>query len=179
MGFVLIESSLSTSQRAIVLFPVLFDHTLERTVRNISVAGPKKQQVGEHARQPAVAVLKRVDRKKSKDEIGDDQKRMMSLSSKLPVRPRSQFLHQPRRFRRSCSFKNDADTPAMFIEGFNIIRDGLVGAAMVFIAGRKPEEDTVKLFDVVLRQRYLAPGIKHQLRRFRIAGDFLFVPGPE
>src|SRR5437867_11304717 len=132
MGFVLIESSLSTSQRAIVLFPVLFDHTLERTVRNISVAGPKKQQVGEHARRPAVAVLKRVDRKKSNDENGDDQKRMMSLSSKLPVRTRSQFLHQPRSFRWSCSFKNDADTPSMFIHGLNLMRDGVVGAPIVF-----------------------------------------------
>src|SRR5207245_8817657 len=107
------------------------------------------------------------------------QKRSRSLRPMLPVRPCSQFLHQPRRCRVSSSFKNDADTPAMFIEGFNIIRDGLVAAAMIFIAGRKLEEDSVKLFDVVLRQRYLAPGIKHELRRLRIAGNFLLVSCPE
>src|SRR5207247_9333139 len=96
------------------------------------------------------------------------RKPMMTPSSHRPYRPCCIFLQQPRRFRGSSSFKNDADTPAMFIEGFNIIRDGLVAAAMVFIAGRKLEEDSVKLFDVVLRQRYLAPGIKHELRRLRI-----------
>src|SRR2546427_6223389 len=104
---------------------------------------------------------------------------MMRLSSKLPVRPRDHLFHQSRCVGREGSLKNDADTTPMLVEGFDVIRDRLVSAAMMLIAGRKLQEHAMKLLDVVLRQRYLPPGVKHQLRGLGVSRHFLFVSGPE
>ena len=75
--------------------------------------------------------------------------------------------------------KNDADTTPMLVEGFDIIRDRLICAAMMLIARRKLEKRAMQLLDVVLRQRYLPPGVKHQLRRLCVSRHFLLVSGPE
>ena len=103
----------------------------------------------------------------------------MTISFKLPLRPGNQFVHQPRRVKRSGRFKDDAHTSAVLIEGFHVVRNRLVAPAMVLVAKRKFEERSVKLLDVVFRQRHVPPGIEHQFRCLRIARNLLFIPRPE
>ena len=134
MRLVLIERSLGAPERAIVLFPVLLHNALQRTVGYVCVARSRQKQVGEYSSEPAVAVLKRVDCKKSDDKNGDDEKRMMAASAKLAVRPRNQFLHQPRRVKRRCGFKDHAHTSAMLVEGLHVIWRHLVAPAMVLVS---------------------------------------------
>src|SRR5438034_10659690 len=120
-----------------------------------------------------------MDRKKANDKRGDNQKRMMRLSSQLPVCPHDQFFHQPWCVGREGSLKNDADTPPMLVEGFDIIRDCLVSAAVMLIPRGELQKRAMKLLDVVLRQRYLRPGVTHQLSCLCVSRHFLFVSRAE
>jgi len=83
-----------------------------------------------------------------------------------------------RRSQRKPS-KNDPHAPAVFIEGLHIVGRPLVTPSMVFVSMRELQKRAVKLLDVVLRERKVAPGIEHEPRCFRIAGNLFFVPRPE
>src|SRR5579859_399275 len=55
------DRSLRPPERQVVALLALLDHALQRTVRHIGIARPQQHQRRQDARQPAVAVLKRMD----------------------------------------------------------------------------------------------------------------------
>src|SRR5437016_7227477 len=150
MRLVLVESSLRASESTIVLFPVFLHDTLQRTVWHIGVARPQQKQIGQHTREPPIAILKRMDRQKAHDEDGDNEKRMMHVSFKLPDRPPYQFLHQSGRVRRPRGFEDNAHAAPALIERFDIVWDRFITAAVVLISRRKLEERDMHLLDVIL-----------------------------
>src|ERR1041385_3645008 len=178
MRLVGIERSLSTSQRPIVLLPIFLDDAFERAVWHVAIPSPEQKQICQYARESAVSILKWMDRKKSHDENGDDQQRMMRLSFQLPVRPRHEFLHKPRGIEGTCSFKNDANTPAMFIKCLDVIGNVFIAPPVMLVTRGKLQQDPVELLDMVFRQRHFPPRIKHQARRLSVSGPFLFIPRP-
>ena len=98
------------------------DHGLERAVRNEGVSGAQKQQGGQDARQPSVAVLKRMDREEHDGEHADRDKRVRVRVIESSVGPIHQFGHQPRRLGRRGSFEHGADRLAMSVESHDIVR---------------------------------------------------------
>src|SRR5262249_11437604 len=116
-----VESELRPPQRPIISLSVLLDHTLERAVRNIAVAGPKQHQIREDAREASIAVLKWMDRKKPHDKNRNHQQGMMFIVFHSCAGPIDEFLHQSRRIERGGRFEDDANAPALFIESLFIV----------------------------------------------------------
>ena len=100
---------------------------------------------------------------------------MMIVCFQLLPGPRDQFLHEPRRIERGCSFEDDADTSAVCIERLDIVRCLFVLASMMFISLRELQQNAVKLLDVVFVEWNVVPRIEHHLRRFCVPGNLLLI----
>ena len=120
-----------------------------------------------------------MDRQESNNERRVDEQGMMILPFEFPFSPRDEFVHHPRGVERRRCLKDDADTSAVLIEGFDVVGMFLVLAAMTLIAWRKLQQYSVELFDVILAQGNVRPGIEDHLGGFRVAGDFLLVTRAE
>src|SRR5262249_29048816 len=144
------ERSLRAAERAVILLAILFHDTLERAVWNVGVAGALQKQIGEHARKPAVTVLKRMDRKKANDEYRDHEKRMMQIHRQLTVCPAAVSFHHAGLMDGRRCFENHAHAPAMRVESFDIIDEVFVPAAVILVALRELKENAMELLDVVL-----------------------------
>ena len=88
---------------------------------------------GEHAREPPVSILKRMDRQKRHDEDGDDEERVQCFLIQRFSRPGDERLHLARRVERRGRFEHNADLLPVRIERHNVVGERLIGAAMVRI----------------------------------------------
>jgi hypothetical protein len=74
----------------------------------------------------------------------------MALLFHGTVEPIDKVLHPSRRFKRGRRLEDNAQTLTVRSERLDMVRDGLVLAAMILILRTVFEENTVELLDVIL-----------------------------
>ena len=84
------DGSLRPPERQVVAFLALLDHALQRTVRDVGIAGPQSHQRRQDARESAVAVLERMNFQKHHDEHPDHQQ---WVKAPFLLRPGDPFRH--------------------------------------------------------------------------------------
>ena len=169
------NGALRPAQRQVVRLLALLDDTLERAVVHIGVSGLKKQQCRQHAGEPPIAVLERVNLQKHHDTHGDDQQRMQTGRLALLIHPGHQLRHQAGRVEGRCGLEHNADSRAGLVEGSNAVRKGLVLAAVAGVLLAVIQQDLVQLLDLVLGERDVPPRRDHEVHQLGIAGHFLLV----
>ena len=174
------ERGLRPAQGQVVGVPAPFDDTLQGAVGDVGVPGTQQQEGGQYPRQAAVPVLERMDGQEDDDEEGDDQQRMDVGGAPLGFpRPREQLPHQPGRVERRRGLEDDAEARSAGTESLDVVGQPLPGAAMALVLLRVPQQVTVKLSHVVLREVDDVPAREDGVHRLGVAGHLLLAARSE
>ena len=141
----------------------------------MAVTGTEQHERGEHTGEAAIAILKRMDGEEDDDEAADEQKRMKRALAVGLDESSDEGLHLARGIEGRGGLEDDADLFAIGIEGGDVVRQGLVVAAMPLVLGAVAQEVLMELADHVLRNRDLLEGIKHLIHDIGVTGDLLLV----
>lgn len=114
-----------------------------------------------------------MDREEDYHEHGDDQERVKLLFLDRLARPGDKRLHLARHVERRRGLEDDVYLVAVRIDGDDIVRQGLVRAAMALVLRAVPQERLMKLTDMVLRQAHVGIRLEHEVHRFRVARHLL------
>src|ERR1700733_7199684 len=77
--FLIANRLLGAPECKVIAFLICLDDGFHRTVRYVAVTGAQQEERREYAREPAIAVLERVDRKEHDDENPDQYQGMLAL----------------------------------------------------------------------------------------------------
>src|SRR5262250_1324661 len=95
-----------------------------------------------------------MDRQEHHNENPNQYQRMLRFSADRLIEPIDKFLHPAGRFEWCGGFKHDTQTLTVGTKGLDVVRHFLVVPAMFLILVAVFEKNTVKLLDVVFRDRH-------------------------
>src|ERR1035437_4791317 len=116
-----------------------------------------------------------MDLQKNDNKNRDDQQGMNALEFAGLFQPRCQLLHPAWGIKGCRRLEDNSNHLAIWIEGPNVVAQGLVFAAMPLVFVATAQKIAMELLDMVFRDRNLGPCTKDGLHHFGITGNFLFV----
>src|ERR1039458_4353760 len=116
-----------------------------------------------------------MDLQKNDNKNRYDQQGMNALEFAGLFQPRYQLLHPARGIEWCRRLEDNSNHLAIWIEGPNIVAQGLVFAAMPLVFVATAQKIAMELLDMVFRDRNLGPVMKDGLHHFGITGNFLLV----